>query len=916
MKQPHLFTLVAFTVLLTACATSTPTSELRSAPTAPAPTSLPSSTPTVVPSATRIPATPTLTATPFPTRPFLITPTRGNLFPFVLPWDDASASVANLSTWIDKPAGKDGFVIARDGHLYAGSQRLRLFGVNVTFSAGFPRKEDAEKIAARMAKFGINAVRFHHMDTQATPNGILQRDARTLDTDQLDRLDYFIAQLRKYGIYANINLHVGRVYPGLPKWDTMPNYFKGVDTFYPSMIEMQRDYARDLLTHRNPYTNLRYTEDPAVVLIEINNEDGLMREWWNGSLDEMPAVYADELTRQWRAWLRAKYATNDALKQAWGIMDEPLGAEMLTNGDLLQGAQGWSLQLIEGARAPAQTTNEAVDAKPALRVQVQQLGKEAWHVQLYQAKLRFQQGRPYTLTFWAKSDVPRVISVNAMQAHDPWQHLWDTNVALTKEWQMFRFVFTPNETDDNGRVTITNLGREVGTYWFAQVSLRPGGLLGLQPGEQLDSLNFLRKADFGTRTPEGQRDWIRFLWEVEDKYWKGMYQFVKDGLGARPLVIGTQVSYSPAPLQAQFDVVDAHSYWQHPRFPGRPWDPVNWSVNNVPMAGVADGGTLPTLALGRVEGKPYIISEYNHPAPNTFSSEAFLLLSTYAALQDWDGIFAFNYEGDTRDGWNPERITNYFAIDQHPTKMVTLPAVAALFLRGDVQSPASRMIAAFNYDAGIERIRRYGPNLGADAFGVNRMDTLRLPVALTLNAKVSSMSPAPSIANVFISDNRQLTWDTGSGKGFVTINTPRSKAFIGYVNKRVIDLGDVRITPGATMQDWCAITLTAIEGNDFKSAGRFLITATGYVENTDMGWKNPEKSTVGRDWGKAPTIVEGIPAAITLTVPASRVRVWSLDERGQRVGLLAVRDVNGNAMFELDGRYGTLWYEIEIQRSS
>src|SRR5438270_502737 len=99
----------------------------------------------------------------------------GDMFPFVLPWDDASPSVINVSAWLDKPAGDAGFVAARDGHLYAGPKRVRFFGVNLAFGGNFPTHADAGKVAARMAKFGINCVRFHHMDTGTAPGGILQK---------------------------------------------------------------------------------------------------------------------------------------------------------------------------------------------------------------------------------------------------------------------------------------------------------------------------------------------------------------------------------------------------------------------------------------------------------------------------------------------------------------------------------------------------------------------------------------------------------------------------------------------------------------------------------------------------------------------------------------------------------------------
>jgi len=69
----------------------------------------------------------------------MLTPTRAaDLFPFVLPWDDASPSITGVSAWNAKPAGKDGFVSVKDGHLFAGGKRFRIFGVNFAFGANFP----------------------------------------------------------------------------------------------------------------------------------------------------------------------------------------------------------------------------------------------------------------------------------------------------------------------------------------------------------------------------------------------------------------------------------------------------------------------------------------------------------------------------------------------------------------------------------------------------------------------------------------------------------------------------------------------------------------------------------------------------------------------------------------------------------
>jgi len=65
---------------------------------------------------------------------------KAEMFPFQLLWDDASESATNISWLNDKPAGRDGFVHVKDGHLFAGEKRLRIFGVNTCFAANFPDK--------------------------------------------------------------------------------------------------------------------------------------------------------------------------------------------------------------------------------------------------------------------------------------------------------------------------------------------------------------------------------------------------------------------------------------------------------------------------------------------------------------------------------------------------------------------------------------------------------------------------------------------------------------------------------------------------------------------------------------------------------------------------------------------------------
>src|SRR5215212_1357489 len=203
------------------------------------------------------------------------------------------AAGVELSFLLDPPSGRDGFVTVRDGHLVKpGGERLRLWGVNVTdWSPGsviIPSKEDAPIYAAILARFGINCVRLHFLDLP-TPRGLIddtRDDSQHLDQAQLDRLDYWVSELKKHGIYCDLNLAVGRSYKagdGVPGYDRI-GWAKALTYFVPRRIELQKAYAEQLLTHFNPYTGSEYRHEPAIVIVEMVNENSLVEAWYSGSV--------------------------------------------------------------------------------------------------------------------------------------------------------------------------------------------------------------------------------------------------------------------------------------------------------------------------------------------------------------------------------------------------------------------------------------------------------------------------------------------------------------------------------------------------------------------------------------------------------------------------------------------------------
>jgi hypothetical protein len=224
-------------------------------------------------------------------------------FDFVIPDSDTLNNSVDMAFLNVGLAGASGFITVKDGHFVDGKgERIRFFGTNLTFSSCFPDKKTATLIAGRLRKLGMNVVRFHHMDNQSAPEGIWDKSMKDLDPVQLDKLDWLVYQLKIHGVYSNLNTHVSRSYPGLDYKNTEQfNYGKTIDQFYHPYIEMQKVYARKLLTHRNPYTGTTYDKEPAVAFVEVNNENSLLSNW--SLLPQLNNTHKSDLIRQWKNWL-------------------------------------------------------------------------------------------------------------------------------------------------------------------------------------------------------------------------------------------------------------------------------------------------------------------------------------------------------------------------------------------------------------------------------------------------------------------------------------------------------------------------------------------------------------------------------------------------------------------------------------
>ena len=170
----------------------------------------------------------------------------------------------------------------------------------------------------------------------------------------------------------------------------------------------------------------------------------------------------------------------------------------------------------------------------------------------------------------------------------------------------------------------------------------------------------------------------------------------------------------------------------------------NWFVKNISMVDYPDDATVTRLAFQRVAGKPHMVSEYNHPAPNTHAGEGPLFIAAFGALQDWDAIFLYTYsheEKETKAGCIP----GFFSIGpashdhgQHSRRVAPLPPRRP----GPGEAGAARAAAARQGDRTVARKGHAWGVLPVEELGLDLKNAIVHRIALDLSGK----SPLPAAA--------------------------------------------------------------------------------------------------------------------------------------------------------------------------
>jgi hypothetical protein len=290
--------------------------------------------------------------------------------------------------------------------------------------------------------------------------------------------------------------------------------------------------------------------------------------------------------------------------------------------------------------------------------------------------------------------------------------------------------------------------------------------------------------------------------------------------------------------------------------------------------------TVVKLTRSSFAGKPFVVSEVNHPQPNEYLSEMIPILASYVAFQDRDGIFFYSFEPKLK-GERQILLADPFDFAEDPVRIAQLPAGALIFLRPDVRPAVATIERTYSTDQVNESMRL--PESEAPYF------TPGFPLSVPLRhaTRVRCLDCQPTVAvsddlsGPYISDTKQLAWYMTEKGGVTAIDTECSQALVGLVRGSGTSTSNLF---AEVKNDFCTITLSSLDGKPISRSTRLLLTATAREQNTGSKWN--DRHALWSDLGTAPTQIEPVTGWVMLRniEGAVGMQVTALDGSARPIG--------------------------------
>ena len=274
----------------------------------------------------------------------------------------------------ERPAGKRGYVkLHPDGYLvFEDGTPVRLWGVawhenHFSTQERKPpeiRNEEHLRAAKTLSALGVNFVRWHGLG-----RGLWDEKAGELHERRWrEVVDPLISLLMEHGIHHQFTLwffsHLLLPREKLPAeirddeewWANYMNDYANYHTVkwaifcFEPMLKRMLDIQESIMAHFNPHRNLRYADDPAIVIVQPINEVSLMQRSptetpliWNLQEQDfrrrraLPMGVYHAFTAEWNEWLKRRFGTKEKLLAAFPELAKEWEAMGVTDADPAKG---------------------------------------------------------------------------------------------------------------------------------------------------------------------------------------------------------------------------------------------------------------------------------------------------------------------------------------------------------------------------------------------------------------------------------------------------------------------------------------------------------------------------------------------------------------------------------------------------
>jgi len=779
------------------------------------------------------------------------------------------------------PIGDGDFVtVNSEGHFEVNGEEIRFWGTPCSRNeSGSLSKSKFPEMVKELKKNGVNIIRFHLWDSEDFNPGTSYfgggPGTRELDSETLDRLDYLISLLKENGIYAYIDLLCDREYTdedGVYSPDSTYQAAKIVNFFDPELITLQKEFARKLLTHVNPYTGNSLVDEPTMAIIDIVNEGWLfhalrskqIRTPKDGGI--LSYYHYDMLTNQWNDFLLEKYETTEAINDAWGTST----GEMLSAG----GFETWDTWLYWSSWGPASFTleqaSEAYSGDYSFHVFSPAPSANDYDCQLQYNESFFQSNSTYELKFRAKSDNSNKINYAVQIGESPWTTFSSGEFSLTTEWVEYTQTITIEELSSNPYL-LFNLGSVDGNVWIDDVSVKKIS------SETQEIFEWYYIEDIAGKQ-QRKSDQAEFLITLQEDYYAEIYNYLKDSLGVKIPVTGSNYLTGPTDIaiQSHTDFIDNHGYWASWSAPG--------PVSMIPHTDYYNP-VLGLFAASGVPGKPYTVSEYNYQFVNYYAYESLFFLTAYGSFHEADMLMVHGLEYNPFWDFMWEGFNGYTQISYRAMQ----PTMAYAY-RNKLIAPAQQTVEVEFNDSDLKayvyKNNPWDTDLYPDDYPFKLAYQHKVRIKKNDREEGYQRSDYPTEpANPYLSDTEEIEWDN---TGLFSVNAPQLCAFVGdlarFGGKTV---GNVTLDEA---DNSAGFTLIALDNKPIGESEKMGMTITTQMKNTGMVTNGFNVL----DHGEKPRIVEAARIKFNLETDMEKITVFWLDESGHKSDYYEVFENNGN----------------------